>query len=347
MPYQMKDGRWRAVKMIDGQRKTKTCKTKSEAKKWEAEQDAAIWKQETSTVCLLDVATAYLDYSKARHHPATYKAKKLSIKRLFSYVKPDAAPEDVTPKIALAYMMDRQKEKGAAAANKDRKHMSAFWEWAREYYNFPDNPFQKTKKLPEDSTPHYVPPIEDFWKVYAIADVADRTMLLALLYTAGRRSEPMRWTWEDDIDLKEKRIRLSTCKTADGSRKYEWLSMPQRLHDALAMHKLKTGPTGHVFKSRSTGEAYKDRRHFVTRLCDRARVKPFNFHGIRGLCASLLAHGGVPMKEIQHVLMHSSMTTTDRYIRRLGQTSDVLAAAFDSFEDTKMAAKVVPFTATR
>lgn len=71
MPYQMKDGRWRAVKMIDGQRKTKTCKTKSEAKKWEAEQDAAIWKQETSTVCLLDVATAYLDYSKARHHPAT------------------------------------------------------------------------------------------------------------------------------------------------------------------------------------------------------------------------------------------------------------------------------------
>lgn len=54
------------------------------------------------------------------------------------------------------------------------------------------------------------------------------------------------------------------------------------------------------------------------------------------------------MKEIQHVLMHSSMTTTDRYIyiRRLGQTSDVLAAAFDNFEETKMAAKVIPFAAT-
>lgn len=93
-------------------KKQKPAQSISEAKKWEAEQDAAIWKQETSTVCLLDVATAYLDYSKARHHPATYKAKKLSIKRLFSYVKPDAAPEDVTPKIALAYMMDRQTESG-------------------------------------------------------------------------------------------------------------------------------------------------------------------------------------------------------------------------------------------
>lgn len=282
-----------------------------------------------------------------RHHPATYTGKKIAIRRIFSYIKPDDGPEAITPKIALAYVMDRVKTTSNAAANKDRKHISAFWEWGRKFYSFPPNPFKEVAKLPENSTPHYVPPIEDFWKVYAIADEIDRVMLLALLYTAGRRSEPMRWIWEEDIDLREKRIRLSTCKTKDGSRKYEWLSMPAKLHEALCAHKLRGDGRGHVFISRATGEAYKDRKHFITRLCDRAGVKRFNFHGIRGLCASLLAQGGVPMKEIQFVLMHSSMTTTDRYIRRLGHTSDVLAAAFDSFEETKMAAKVVPFTASK
>lgn len=129
MPYQMKDGKWRAVRMINGQRKTKTCKTKSEAKKWEAAQAAEDWqKAEMPTICLLlDVASAYLDYVRARNHKSTYDAKRLALRRLFSYVKPDAVPDAVTPKIALAYVMDRTKT-SMAAANKDRKHMSAFWE---------------------------------------------------------------------------------------------------------------------------------------------------------------------------------------------------------------------------
>lgn len=51
------------------------------------------------------------------------------------------------------------------------------------------------------------------------------------------------------------------------------------------------------------------------------------------------------MKEIQHILLHSRMTTTDRYIRRIGGTSDVLAAAFDRFDATRKAGRVIPFPA--
>ena len=343
MPYQTKDGRWRATKMIAGKRRTKLCQTKAEAKKWEADQDVETWQKETHTLCLFDVATAYLDYSKTRHHPKTYIAKKLALRRLFKMVKPEAGPDAITPRLALALLMERAKDAGNAAANKDRKHLSAWWEHAKTFYGYPkENPFRDVKKLPENSQPHYVPPAEDFWKAYAIADAVDKVMLLALLYTAGRRSEPLRWTWEDDIDLQ---ARLSTCKTADGSRKYEWLTMPARLHDALVDHKLHTGGHGSVFKSKKTGGAYVCRKHFVMRLCERAGVKPFNYHGIRGLCASLLAAGGVPMKDIQHVLLHSSMVTTDRYIRRIGGTSDILAAAFDRFDEQKKAGKVVPFSA--
>lgn len=345
MPYQMKDGRWRAVKMIAGQRRTRLCQTKADAKKWEASQTEDDWKRQTVTLCLHEAATAYLDYSEARHHPTTYAAKRLALRRLFRYIRPNDGPEAVTSRVALTCIMDRAKEAGNAAANKDRKHLAAFWQHCRKFYAYFGNPFQDVAKLPENSQPHYVPPAEDFWKVYAVADATDRVMLLSLLYTAGRRSEPLRWTWEEDIDLSARRIRLSTCKTADGSRKYEWLTMPARLHDALVEHKLRTGGRGHVFRSKNTGEAYHDRKHFVTRLCRRAGVKPFNFHGIRGLCASLLAAGGVPMKDIQQVLLHSSMVTTDRYIRRIGGTSDILAAAFDRFDEQKKAGKVVAFPA--
>ena len=225
--------------------------------------------------------------------------------------------------------------------------MCAFWEYGIRFYGFPANPFRQVEKLPENSEPHYVPPAEDFWRVYAVADEVDRIMLLALLYTGGRRGEPLRWTWEDDIDLSCRRIRLSTCKTADGSRKYEWLTMPKSLHDALTWLKMTTCGHGHVFTSKKTGEPYKERKHFIERLCKKAHVRGFNYHGIRGLTASLLAQGGVPMKEIQHIMLHSRMTTTDRYIRRIGGASDVLAAAFDRFDEMKNAGKVIPFTADR
>lgn len=105
------------------------------------------------------------------------------------------------------------------------------------------------------------------------------------------------------------------------------------------------GNRGHVFTSRTTGEPYKCRKHFIETLCRKTGVQPCNFHGIRGLCASLLARGGVPVKEIQTVL-HSSITTTDRYIRRIGGTADILTAAFDAFDDGKeKAGKVMPFPA--
>ncbi len=60
--------------------------------------------------------------------------------------------------------------------------------------------------------------------------------------------------------------------------------------------------------------------------------------------ASILAKG-VSMKEIQHILLHASMVTTDRYVRRLGQSSGILAAAFDAFDASGTSGKIIPFRA--
>jgi integrase len=77
-------------------------------------------------------------------------------------------------------------------------------------------------KMPEERQPRYVPPEEDFWKVFEIAEGQDRVMLITLLHLAARRSEIFRLTWSD-IDFGNNRVRLWTRKRTDGTYEYDWL----------------------------------------------------------------------------------------------------------------------------
>jgi integrase len=58
----------------------------------------------------------------------------------------------------------------------------------------------------------------------------------------------------------------------------------------------------------------------MERLCERAKIKPFGFHGIRHLTASILYKKGYPLSVIQAILRHAnaSPNTTARYIHSLG-----------------------------
>lgn len=56
----------------------------------------------------------------------------------------------------------------------------------------------------------------------------------------------------------------------------------------------------------------------MERLCKKANVKSFGFHGIRHLTASILYKKGYSLAIIQAILRHSNPNTTARYIRSLG-----------------------------
>ena len=342
MPYQMQNGKWRGKRMIGGKTKTKVFPTKTEAKKWEAVQNAEEWQEQEEpipTASVLEFLTAYLDSQKEKVSARNFGEKQLAFKRALRVLKPDGPVDSVTMIQAEQVMRYVARLVSGYAANKTRKDLSAAWTWGKRLYGLTINPWRETPKMPADAKPRYVPSEADFWKVYdACRNPTDKTLLLFLLHTGARRDEAFRCAWQD-VDFERQQIRLGTRKTATGGMEYAWIPMTTELMKALMLHKDRS-KTLLVFPNPETGGKYVHRNKFVHRLCIKAGVQPFGYHAIRHLTATILAHSGMSLPSIQAILRHHNPTTTARYIQSLGVQSGELDAVFSS---KKRGAKVSSF----
>ena len=221
----------------------------------------------------------------------------------------------LTSKHVLDYLKIQTQTRSGYAANKERENLLAAYNWGIKYLGLPTPNPCLVEKFPEQRKPRYVPPEEDFWEVYDVAEGQDKVMLLAYLHLAARRSELFRLRWED-VDFVNQRVRLYTRKRKDGTWEYDWLPMTDDLFNALVIHK-QNSKSEYVFVDPQTGEPFKYRLHFMKRLCEKAGVRPFGFHAIRHFTASILAKEGVPMILIQQILRHKNLATTERYLHSL------------------------------
>ena len=181
--------------------------------------------------------------------------------------------------------------------------------------------------MPEVRHPRYVPPEEDFWRVYEVAEGQDKTMIIAFLHLAARRGELFRLTLSD-LDFENSRLRLWTRKRKDVTLECDWLPMTEELKDALQwwLENRLLKDKEHVFLCIDDREHCHDRygmpflyrSQFMRRLCIRAGVKPFGFHAIRHLSASILYKAGYNVATIQVILRHKSPKTTEIYLKSLG-----------------------------
>ena len=293
---------------------------------------------------MIDFCTAYLKHVEERFSHKTFNEKKLACKHALAVIQPVQTVQDITISQATAVMQSVARESSGYAANKTRKNLAAMWEWGKTFYGLPSiNPFRESRRLPADATPRYVPPEADFWKVYeACVDPRDKTLLLFLLHTAARIQEAFRLVWAD-IDFERQQVRLGTRKTATGGMEYAWIPMTTELKDILLKHKSQSR-TRNVFVAQRTGAVLTHRQHFMTRACAAAGVKPFGYHAIRHLTATILAHAGLDLPSIQAILRHHNPTTTARYIKSLGVQANMVDAIFT---DKKRGAKVVSFDSSK
>jgi integrase len=293
----------------------------------------------------------YLDFAKAKFSRTTYKEKTSVFKRLFACVNKESGVDSFTAKHALAYLQRQTEIRSGYACNKDRKNLVAAWNWAIKFHDFTLNPFQRVEKFSEVRSPRYVPPEDDFWAVFDVAEGQDKIMLLAFLHLAARRSELFRLTWED-VNFLNNRIRLGTRKRKDGTMEFDWLPMTKELKNTLMKwweeRPVKDSPYVFVcvfknnFCQRYYGMPFVKRQHLMNRLCKRAGVKAFGLHAIRHLTASALYQAGQPVAVIQAILRHKSPSTTERYLHSLGleHTREALDGVFQG----RGLGKVIPFT---
>jgi integrase len=336
MPHKFKrKGKWTGqwygqVKHLGKRERGPLVNTKDEALSWEEDTKKLLRNPqpeqtpETPTVCLIDWATKYMNYA-ARYQPSTYSEKKNIFKRFFKVADGYTPVSEFKVGQALEYLQAQIKD--GFSPNKARKNLGAAWSWGLKYMeDFPTrNPFLAVEEFPEKRQPRYVPTEKHFSKVLDLATGQDWTMLLTFAHTAGRRSEIYGLHWED-VDFGQSRIRLWTRKRKGGKLEHDWLPMTGELHEALRAHR-ENAVNEWVFPQgdgREAGKPYLERRGFPQELCEAAKVKPFGLHAIRHLTASILAKANVPMIQIQAILRHKKLSTTEGYIRGLEPVRPVL-----------------------
>lgn len=324
-------------------RRTRIFDTKQEATEWETETRKRLefgHKQKRKDLDRIgramtsgEWAELYLDFSKVKFGDKTYDEKKRAFKRLFrDSIKPKMLVSEISPAMALGHLSDMFKRKSGNTVNKDRKNLVAGWNWGIKYHGLSrDNPFQIVDKFPEVAHPRYVPPFGDYAAVLEVANDDQRLILLVTFYTAGRKSEVFNMKW-GDADFARNKIGLWTRKRNGGNLEFDTMPMCPSLKDLLLKRKQEIGTAEHVFHGlRWMGNDCHNK--WLIRLCKKVRVKPFGFHGLRHLAASIGIDLKVKPTDIQQLLRHKSLATTIKYIHRMQKNNDAINALDDVLKD--------------
>jgi integrase len=336
------------ITLPDGRRKERLMPTKRAALEWETlirQKLSECSSTRTPAVSLHTLMTKHLLALDAKGVArGTYDDKTLAFTELLDW--PGVSP--IMPVHALTHDKVRQwldhiaETRSGHRANTFRKHVMRLWSWGRRARLVDGDCPWDVEPYKQDRSEKYVPPEEDFWAVYDIADQVPkpyhdsnnetvsqphrRRMMLAYMHTAARRSEIFNLKWED-VDFRNGRIRLYTRKRTSG-REGDWIPLTDQLAQALREQRLETGWREHVFINPATDKPYAYANDMVRKMCLRAGVRPFGFHSIRHLSASLLDQAGVPLATIQMILRHTSATTTARYVHSIKDATEAVNKAF-------------------
>lgn len=351
MPYK-EGGKWRGAVMVDGQRKTKLFDTRKAARDWEAAERKRLKNFPlTSDGMALNVfCTRYLNYVEARKlSRKTYVEKRTLAKRICDRFGKHSWVGEITVDQIATYLEERAEEVSANTYNRDRKNLLAMWNWGFKRLDLAHNPVAKTDRLPHERKPQIVPTKQEVNLIQMAADRHDRNLIIACATTGGRRSEIFRWTWTDDIDFENERVRLGHRKGRNGKMKYRYMEMNKTLREALKdqwetrlphsdyvfqNRAIWTDKDGNVFRKHPNyGQRFTARRRFMRGLCKRAGIEPLGFHSLRRFWASEMRRKGVDMLTIQQGMGHKYSSTTDGYIYNLEQDSLKRAVEHVEFED--------------
>ena len=232
---------------------------------------------------------------------------------------------DISIHMVHQYLIGRARRVSNNSFNVYRKEGRRLFEWGKKHGLVPRthiNPFAEIEKKPHATGKPRPAPIDSVIKAYLVASPDQKDLLLTYLVTGARKSEILTWTWAD-VDFLNRVYALHTRKTGSRSLKTTHHEMPDLLYNLLQRRYRKRHSTlPYVFwhrfwdrKSRGWREdRYQNLNRFTVRLCERAKVSPFNLHQLRHLATSVLKDkGNMSLAQLQRFLRHDHQKTTEIY----------------------------------
>lgn len=304
------------------------CNTKREAQEQEVEVRRS--PSHVRKMAFGEVCDKYLTYIRSRGQSGIWiNDKKTIIKKQFSkwYL---TSIDEVTPNIIERHMFERAKRVSNLAANRDLKILKTIFNYSVKNQMLSVNPTEMVGKLPEEERVKYIPSVEDFLKVLTVAKPMEQRLLILLSRTAARISEILNLQWSD---IRQDCVILKSRKHKGGMLKERKIPLSPDAKEAIEWLRSLNGEQAHLdkhlFLNRRTGRGFLRRPKLMGALCRKAGIKPFGFHSIRHLGASLMSKGMVPLKDIGKYLGHAKITTTDRYIQTLEDSLSGVARGLD------------------
>lgn len=221
-----------------------------------------------------------------------------------------AKKKEVT-RLDIEEYIDEVAQRGHFEANKHLRLIKALFNHGIDRDWFKDNPANKVKYYPVVKSPKYIPPQEDLIKVLTVAKPRDRFYLLVVIGTMARIGEINSLKWED---IHEDFLILRTRKSRNSDVSERIIPINELLGYVLGKVERKGE---YVFASPKTGNAYDYRKGLMKRLCKKAGVREFTYHCLRHYGASKLASEGEAITDIQALLGHQNISTTNIYLQSL------------------------------
>lgn len=327
-------GKWTAKFVLKGREcRKKGFKTRAKARDWESSkrEELTLALSMTPSISLQELGTMYLNDCQARLRKNTWRQKRFVYQSFISFLGDgSSAATSVTTRQISEFLNARAARDGNKAANRDLRDLKALYNWGidREIFDV-RNPCKKIPKFPEEPYIPYVPPAEDIAAVRMAAGQDERDFIEVVYHALARRIEVVRLTWED-VNFEQRWIRLFTRKRRGGQLDPVYKPINKTLYNVLYsrwQRRNKTIP--YVFKFNSL-----ELRHMMSRLCKKAKVKPFGFHAIRHHVASVVNDSGkATTKQIQGLLGHKRQATTEIYLHTIGVSLHAAAGILD-WEET-------------
>ena len=303
--------------------------TKTAAKEWERKEKIKLSNPQEIRLSFSQASTDYLLYCQKRQQKNTYRQKTFIIKSLIESWGEDKIFPEIKPLDIEQYLDRRFDEVSGKAANRDLREINTLFNWLIKKKYITENPATSIERYKEESFSKYVPPQEDVNKIMLAANGEEYDILQSIYHTGARAIEIRRLKWED-INFKNRTIKLWTRKRKTGALEADELFINNILYEILdTLYKNRDKHSPYVFPNKSGGRFSKyTMDNIMPKLCERAGVESFGFNAIRHYVASLMVAGNeLSLADVQKQMRHKRATTTDTYIKSF-QNAETNAANF-------------------